>query len=177
MTPEYAAPEQLKGEPVTTAADVYALGVLLYVLLTGHHPHGSGPHPRAGLIKAVMERESVWPSEVVRCGQDFKAAARNARRRATTINRLSRLLRGDLDAIVAKALKKEPAERYSSVTALSDDLRRYLRHEPVSVRPGTATYRARKFVRRNRVALVFAIIAVVATASGVTRVTVQARWA
>jgi serine/threonine protein kinase len=177
MTPEYAAPEQLKGEPVTTAVDVYALGVLLYVLLTGHHPHGMGPHPPAALIKAVMEREPVRPSEVVRCGQDLKAAVRNARRRATTRHRLSRLLRGDLDTIIAKALKKEPARRYSSVTALADDLRRYLRNEPISVGPATVVYRARKFVRRNLVAVILTTIAVAAAASSVVGMRVQARWA
>jgi serine/threonine protein kinase len=132
MTPEYAAPEQLRGEPVTTAVDVYALGVLLYVLLTGRHPHGKGPQPAAYLIKAVTEREPVRPSEVVRCSQDCKASTRHARRRGTTTNRLSRLLTGDLDAIIAKTLKKDPAERYASVTALADDLRRYLRIEPIS---------------------------------------------
>ena len=107
------------------------------------------------------------PSDVVRCGRDFKAAARNARRRATTRHRLRRLLRGDLDTIIAKTLKKEPARRYSSVTALADDLRRYLRNEPISVRSGTVVYRARKFVRRNLVAVIVTTITVAATASSV----------
>lgn len=134
MTPEYAAPEQLRGEPVTVGVDVYALGVLLYVLMTGRHPHGRGPQPGAYLIKGVTEREPVRPSEVVRCSKDCKASTRHARRRGTTTNRLSRLLTGDLDAIIAKTLKKDPAERYASVTALADDLRRYLRIEPISGR-------------------------------------------
>ena len=176
MTPEYAAPEQLKGEPITTAADVYALGLLLYVLLTGHHPHRMGPHPPAALIKAVMEREPVRASEVVRGRQHFKAAARNARRRATTTNKLSRLLRGDLDTIIAKALTKEPAERYSSVTAMADDLRGYLRNEPISVRPELAAHRARKFVRCNLVTVILTTIAVAAITSGVVGMKVRARW-
>jgi eukaryotic-like serine/threonine-protein kinase len=177
MTPEYAAPEQLKGEPLTTAVDVYALGMLLYVLLTGHHPHRRGQHPPAALIKAVMEKDPVRPSDVVRRSQDFKAAARNARRRATTTNRLSRLLRGDLDTIITKALTKEPEGRYSSVAALTDDLCRYLRDEPISVRPDTVVYRTRKFVRRNLVAVMLTTIAVAATASSVVGMRVQARWA
>ncbi|MGH7710601.1 MAG: protein kinase domain-containing protein, partial [Gemmatimonadaceae bacterium] len=119
LTPDYAAPEQLRGEPITTATDVYALGVLLYLLLSGRHPTG-GSHTPAEAVRGVLEVEPA------------------------------RLGLGDLDTIVAKALRKAPAERYQSVLAFADDLRRYLRHEPVSARPDSLAYRSRKFVRRNR---------------------------
>jgi eukaryotic-like serine/threonine-protein kinase len=178
MTPECAAPEQLQGGPITTATDIYALGVLLYVLLTGQHPAGPGPHTAADLVKAIVETEPMRPSVVVApTGENHKVAIENAVRRRTPIYRLSRLLRGDLDTIIAKALKKEPTERYSSVTALADDLRRYLRNEPISARPDTLTYRAAKFVRRHRAAVVLATLAVMATAAGVAGTFVQARRA
>ena len=98
-------------------------------------------------------------------------------RRATTPDKLQRLLRGDLDTIVAKALKKDPAERYASVTALADELRRYLRNEPISARPDTLGYRAAKFVRRNRTAVALAALAILATAAGVVGTLIQARTA
>ena len=178
MTPECAAPEQLRGEAITTATDVYALGVLLYVLLTGQHPIGPGPHTAADLVKAIVETEPVRPSQVVLPkGEDVKVWVHNASRRRTTAYRLSRLLRGDLDTIVAKALKKEPAERYSSVTALADDLRRYLKNEPISARPDTLAYRAGKFVRRHRAAVALATVAIVATVAGVVGTLMQARTA
>ena len=101
----------------------------------------------------------------------------NAARRATTPERLSRLLVGDLDTIVAKALKKNPQERYASVTAMADDLRRYLRHEPISARPDTISYRAAKFVRRNRTAVALTALALVATLAGVTGTVMQTRTA
>ena len=142
MTPECAAPEQLRGEAITTATDVYALGVLLYLLLTGQHPAGRGPHTFADLVKAIVDVEPMRPSDaVVLSGQDLEAAVHNAAQRGSTPHKLSRLLRGDLDTIVSKALKKEPTERYFSVTALADDLSRYLRKEPISARPDTLTYR------------------------------------
>jgi len=129
MTPEYAAPEQVTGAPVTTATDVYALGVLLYVLLTRQHPVGSGPHSPADLIKAIVDTEPRRLSDIVTSfAADQETATANATRRTTTPDKLSRLLRGDLDTIVAKALKKSPRERYSSVAALADDLARYLKH-------------------------------------------------
>ena len=132
LTPQYAAPEQLLGGQVTTATDVYALGLVLYVLLTGRHPLGSSARSTPELIHAVVEEEAPRPSTVA-----------NA-----PVSRRS--LEGDLDTILGKALKKDPAERYTSVGAFAEDLRRFLSHEPISARPDTVPYRVAKFVRRNR---------------------------
>jgi serine/threonine protein kinase len=163
LTPEYAAPEQLKGEPVTSATDVYASGVLLYILLTGQHPVGPGPHTPAGLVKAILDTEPPRPSEIVAStATNEEASLTNARRRLTTPDKLARLLRGDLDKIVAKALKKDPQERYSAIKALADDLQRYLRHEPISARPDAIAYRAGKFVRRHRSSVTAALLATLA---------------
>jgi eukaryotic-like serine/threonine-protein kinase len=163
LTPEYAAPEQLKGEPVTSATDVYASGVVLYVLLTGQHPVGSGPHTPAGLVKAILDTEPPRPSEIVASMvTNEEASVTNARRRVTTPDKLARTLRGDLDTIVGKALKKDPHERYPSIMALADDLQRYLRHEPISARPDAIAYRAGKFVRRHRNSVTVALLVTLA---------------
>jgi serine/threonine protein kinase len=149
LTPEYAAPEQVTNQPVTTATDVYGLGVLLYVLLTGQHPAGPESHSTADLVKAIVEIEPERPSDIVvsaRIGAEARRA--NAVERASTPEKLRRLLRGDLDTIVGKALKKNPHERYASASALADDLRRHLNHAPVLARPDTLAYRAGKFLRR-----------------------------
>ena len=124
FTPQYAAPEQVRGEPLTTATDVYALGVLLYVLLTGRHPTGEGSRTPAESIRAILESDPA------------------------------RLGLGDLDNILDKALRKNPAERYQTVAALGGDLERYLRHEPVSARPHSLSYRVAKFTRRNQTTVV-----------------------
>src|SRR5215469_13313159 len=165
LTPEYAAPEQLKGEPATSATDVYASGVVLYVLLTGQHPVGSGPHTPAGLVKAILDTEPPRPSEAVASTvTKEEASVTNARRRITTPDKLARTLRGDLDTIVAKALKKNPRERYASIEEFADDLQRYLRHEPIRARPDAIVYRAVKFVHRHRNGLSAALLVVLALA-------------
>jgi serine/threonine protein kinase len=133
LTPQYAAPEQLLGHAVTTATDVYALGLVLYVLLTGAHPLGGGARSTPELVQAVVKEEVPRPSTV--------ASGPISRRRA---------LEGDLDTILGKALKKDSAERYASVGAFAEDLRRFLSHEPISARADTVPYRIAKFARRNR---------------------------
>jgi serine/threonine protein kinase len=173
MTPAYAAPEQLTGAPVTTATDVYALGVLLYVLLAGQHPAGSSAHSPAELVKAIVETE---PPRLSTATSDAMAAS-IAATRGTAPDKLRRLLRGDLDTIVAKALKKNPGERYASVTALAEDLNRYLRHAPIGARPDTLAYRAAKFVRRNRTGVALAGLTFAAIVAGVAATLIQARRA
>jgi serine/threonine protein kinase len=149
----------LEGEAVTAATDVYASGVLLYVLLTGYHPAGAGPRTPATLLKAILENEPPRPSEIVaRVQAKEETPVANAANRATTPDKLARTLRGDLDTIAAKALKKEPQDRYSSIKAFAYDLRRYLRHEPISVLPDAITYRAGKFVRRHRSSVISTLL-------------------
>jgi serine/threonine protein kinase len=148
MTPKYAAPEQVAGGAITTATDVYALGVLLYELLAGHHPSGATPKSPSDFVKAVTETEPVRLSTAVHDAASPDAAAL-ASKRATTPERLRRLLRGDLETILGKALKKNPLERYASVTAFADDLRRYLEHQPIAARPDSVRYRTMKFARRH----------------------------
>ncbi len=150
LTPRFAAPEQVSDGQITTATDIYALGVLLYLLLSGQHPVGDALRSPATLIRAIVELEPRRMSDAVvswTVAQD--ALAQSAARYGMTPTRLRRVLRGDLDTIVATALKKQPSERYVSVTALAEDLRRYLRHEPISARPDTLRYRAARFTRRH----------------------------
>ena len=158
LTPEFAAPEQITGGPVTTATDVYALGVLLYRLLAGRHPASEALRSPADLVRAIVETEPPPMSHV----------AEPARRRQ---------LQGDLDTVVAKALRKRPADRYQSVTGLADDLRCWLQHETITARPATLAYRVAKFVRRNRAVVGLAALAVVAAGVGLVGTLFQARTA
>ena len=176
LTPQFAAPEQVTGGAITTATDVYALGVLLYLLLTGQHPAGSGSHSSADLVKAIVETEPRRASDTVNSSKSESETA-NAASRATTPDRLRRQLRGDLDTILTKALKKNPQERYASVTAFSEDLQRYLKHEPISARPDSFTYRASKFVYRNKVGAALAALALIGIASAIIAIRREARRA
>src|SRR5579862_878124 len=139
LTPEYASPEQIRGGLQTTATDVYSLGAILYKLLTGRSPHSSSSTTREGLLAAICAVEPAPPSSISQTPRD-------------------------LDYIVAKALRKEPEERYGSVEALEDDVRAFLEFRPVRARSGNTWYRARKFVRRYRVG-VGALALVIASAS------------
>jgi serine/threonine protein kinase len=173
LTPEFAAPEQLRGEPVTTATDVYALGVVLFNLLCGRRPYGTDPLTPAQLEHAVLEVEPPRMSQAL----GGAGAAELADARRVPASRLRRELRGDLDTIVAKALKKPPAERYPSALALAEDLRRYLNHEPVLAQPESVAYRARKFLRRHRVGAAAAAAILLSMGAGVAGVLWQAREA
>ena len=178
LTPYFAAPEQIAGGAITTATDIYAAGVLLFILLTGQHPAGPGPHSPANLVKAIVDTEALRPSDAISSGKvDVEMSLGAAEKRATTPERIHRQLRGDLDTIVVKALKKSPDERYGSITALAEDLRRYLNREPISARPDTFAYRTAKFVRRNRMAVALAALAVMATLVGLVGTLIQARTA
>jgi serine/threonine-protein kinase len=170
LTPRFAAPEQVSAGAITTATDIYALGVLLYLLLTGNHPAGAGSHSAAQLMRILLDEEPRRASEST--ASDSAAAAAN---RATTPEKLRRQLRGDLDRIIAKAMKKSPSERYPSALAFADDLQRYLEHKPVLARPDSFGYRTAKFVRRNRVGVAVAMTALVATMAGLTGFVIQDR--
>ncbi len=168
LTPEYAAPEQVAGEAITPATDVYALGVLLYVLIAGRHPLGRARASSPELIRATLDADPPRLSEAAAQPDPDggPTPAERAALRSTTPARLRAALRGDLDTIVAKALKKAPAERYPDARAIADDLRRCLRHEPVQARPDSLAYRAGRFVRRHRAGVAAAALLVLAIVAG-----------
>jgi eukaryotic-like serine/threonine-protein kinase len=159
MTPEYASPEQVRGEPIGPASDVYSLGVVLYELLTGCRPYRLATRSQREVERAVCETEPELPSTAVRRVDETtpEGAASSSQPPGEwagegSAERLVRRLRGDLDAIVLRALRKEPAKRYGSVAELAADLRRHLEGQPVAARRGTWRYRAWKLARRHRTA-------------------------
>jgi len=159
LTPENAAPEQVLGRPITTATDIYALGVLLYQLLTGRSPYRLLSYSQLQLERAICMDDPARPSQVVVAklkGESDLDRSRISDRRGLSPQRLRARLGGDLDAIVGMAMRKEPDRRYSSVEAFADDLRRHLLGQPVRARHGDWRYNTAKFLRRNFLAAVAA---------------------
>jgi WD40 repeat protein/tRNA A-37 threonylcarbamoyl transferase component Bud32 len=170
LTPDYAAPEQITGAPITTAADVYALGVMLYEMLTGERPYRLKRDSRGALEEAILQVDPVVPSRVT-------LSVPTASARSATPIRLARILKGDLDTIVIKSLKKRPAERYATANAFSEDIGRYLQGDVVLAQRDSAAYRAMKFVRRFRVAIAAAGILILTLAGGLAATSYEAKVA
>jgi non-specific serine/threonine protein kinase/serine/threonine-protein kinase len=165
FTPLYASPEQLRGEPATTASDLYSLGVLLYELLTGMHPYPTRTGAAADVIRTVLETEPVRPSAAVTTTRGASASPLPAPPLADS-DSLRRRLSGDLDNIVLKAMNKDPSRRYTSVERLADDVKRFLDGRTVEARPDSWSYRTGKFVRRNRLAVAAGALAILALVAG-----------
>jgi eukaryotic-like serine/threonine-protein kinase len=169
LTPMYASPEILRGEPATVASDVFSLGVVLYELLTGRRPFGSsGSFPAAELERALHETAPARPSQVT------EAAAAH---RSTTPTRLRQMLEGDLTTILNKALQHDPTQRYQSAERLAEDLNLYLSNRPILARPQTLRYRAAKFVSRHRLTVGLAALTLLGIAIGATSTITEKRVA
>lgn len=186
MTPSYASPEQLRRESVTTLSDVYSLGVILFELLSGHRPFEGKEDDLRAIYSAVLEQEPAAPSSLAsttarpgkfdrpkyrpeeavteKLGTDYRDVKQTDR---NVLPLLPQMLKGDLDNIVLKALRKEPERRYASAGAFADDIDRHLRGLPVTARPNTFSYRASKFVARNRIGVGAAVIVTLAVIAGV----------
>jgi WD40 repeat protein len=170
LTPDYAAPEQIAGAPITTAADVYALGVILYELLTGERPYKLKRDSRGALEDAILQADPLAPSRAALS----KAAAAA---RVTSAKKLSSAFRGDLDTIAVKALKKSPAERYATANAFGEDITRFLRGDVVLAQPDSVVYRALKFARRHWVGIAAAGVLLLTLAGGLAATSYEARVA
>jgi eukaryotic-like serine/threonine-protein kinase len=178
MTPDFASPEQVRGAAITTASDIYSLGVILYVLLTGQRPYGSAQRTPHEIMKAVCETTPLKPSGTVLHDSTTASPEGASAQRTLTADsarreryRLRRALRGDIDSIVLKALRKDARERYATVEQLSEDIRRHLEGLPVKARRGTAGYRLRKFTARHAASVsVAAVVAGVLIASVIVSV-------
>jgi serine/threonine protein kinase/tetratricopeptide (TPR) repeat protein len=176
MTPDFASPEQVRGAGITTSSDVYSLGVILYLLLTGQRPYRTASRSAHDVMKAVCDTEPDKPSTaVIRGGKSALRSEPKEESPAATphpqgreLRRLGQLLKGDLDSVVLKALRKNPHDRYATVYQLSQDISRYLDGLPVGARRGTTGYRLRKFVKRHA--------AGVAVAAGVAALLIAAAF-
>ncbi|MCU1234289.1 MAG: serine/threonine protein kinase with repeat [Candidatus Solibacter sp.] len=174
MTPEYASPEQLHGVKVTTASDVYSLGVLLYRLLTGHRPYATESRSIEELWEHIRNRPPRRPSTVVHSTDSGVTPELVCSARNTKPEKLERQLAGDIDNILMMALRKEPERRYGSVEQFANDLRRHLQGHPVAARPDTIRYRTGKFIKRHRTGVVSAVLILITLIAGI--VTTSWQW-
>ena len=174
MTPEYASPEQVKGEAITTSSDVYSLGVMLYELLTGHRPYRFKTRHPEEVARVISEIEPPRPSDST---ADFGLPNAESTTNPKSEIRNPKLLRGDVDNIVMKALRKQPERRYTSVDQLSEDIRRHLEGLPVSARKDTVGYRTQKFIQRHKAGVVAALLVVAALIAGMVTTLWQVRVA
>jgi len=184
LTPGYASPEQVRGEVITTASDVYSLGVVLYELLTGQSPYGVTRGTSREMERAVCDHEPEKPSMVVLREEGAPSDGAKPDRLESTGSvrdgspeRLSKRLRGDLDNVVLMALRKEPRRRYASVEQFAEDVRRHLANLPVAARKDTLSYRASKFVIRNKTGVAAAAMVILAVAAGFAATLREARIA
>ena len=181
FTPEYASPEQVRGDNLTTATDIYSLGVILYELLTGNRPYKTDSKNISEIIKAVCETEPERPSSVVSRPLVFEEARTTHSNEPGTKDSgrktKPQALRGDLDNIILKSLRKEPERRYSSVEQFSEDIRRHLQGLPVAASKDTRVYRASKFIQRNRIGVVAAGLLILTLLGGLTATLYQANVA
>lgn len=212
MTPSYASPEQIQGKSVTTATDIYSLGVILYEILSGHRPFETKEDDLKDIYQAILEIDPPLPSSMVETSsrklknttessikiQSQKVSKsfleentesqtetnnvktqvnKTSQTNAYSVNLSSSSIRGDLDNIVLKALRKEPERRYSSVDNFSEDIHRYLRGLPVTARPNTFSYRTSKFIKRNRFAFGAAVLIIITLIGGIFATLWQARQA
>ena len=175
MTPAYASPEQMRGQPITTASDIYSLGVVLFELLTNERPYQFETDNLAEIVRVVCETEPTRPSSFVRRPLQNHDSTQTSEQRTKDYGQRTKLLRGDIDNIVLLALRKEPLRRYQTAEQFAEDIGRHLNGLPVAARQNTFKYRASKFIKRNKIAAVAATLIFLSLIGGIAATLWQSR--